>query len=229
MLLDYKDAKKEGDRSSSILTVTAIMASAIAAIIVFASAGVSENGIAYPQKESYNYGHHAMMKPGEYSAGTVASIQNDENGSPTWIISGLWKGSLITDKSKEGVGSQSINATNSTATTKNTTTTSSNTANLPTARFEAMLNMIITNGSAMHEHAIYNLTLTEIFVPDNNTSVFNGTATITMKNGPVQNVPVSIKILDGNVISIWADPTINNHFGNTPIFGTATKDVIIKK
>ncbi|MDQ3983728.1 MAG: hypothetical protein M3222_01075, partial [Thermoproteota archaeon] len=65
--------------------------------------------------------------------------------------------------------------------------TTSNTANLPTARFEAMLNMIMTNGSAMHEHAIYNLTLTEIFVPDNKTSVFNGTATITMKNGPVQN------------------------------------------
>ncbi len=138
---------------------------------------------------------------------------------------------MITDKSKEGVGSQSINATNSTATTtKNTTTTTSHTATLPTARFEAMLNMIMTNGSAMHEHAIYNLTLTEIFVPDNKTSVFNGTATITMKNGPVQNVPVSIKILDGNVISIWADPTIlNNHFGNTPIFGTVTKDVIIKK
>ena len=82
----------------------------------------------------------------------------------------------------------------------------------------------MTNGSAMHEHAIYNLTLTEIFVPDNKTSVFNGTATITMKNGPVQNVPVSIKILDGNVIIIWADPTIlNNHFGNTPIFGTSRR------
>lgn len=75
--------KKRSDRSSSILTIAAIMASAIAAIIVFASAGVSENGIAYPQKESYNYGHHAMMKPGEYAAGTVASIQNDENGGPT--------------------------------------------------------------------------------------------------------------------------------------------------
>jgi len=54
---------------------------------------------------------------------------------------------IKSDKSKEGVGSQSINATNST-TTKNTTTTS-HTANLPTARFEAMLNMIMTNGSAI--------------------------------------------------------------------------------
>ena len=168
-----------------------------------------------------------MMKPGEYAAGTIASIENDENGYPTWIISGLWKGSLITDKSKEGVGGQSINITNST-TTANTTT--NNTANLPTASFEAMFNMIMTNGSAMHEHAIYNLTLTEISIPDNKTSVFNGTATITMKNGPVYSIPVSIKILDGNIISIWADPTkLNNHFGNIPIFGTVTKNVIIKK
>jgi hypothetical protein len=51
-----------------------------------------------------------------------------------------------------------------------------------------------------------------------------------MKNGPVHSIPVSIKILDGNIISIWADPTkLNNHFGNTPIFGTVTKNVIIKK
>ena len=51
-----------------------------------------------------------------------------------------------------------------------------------------------------------------------------------MKNGPIQSVPISIKILDGNVISIWADPTkLNNHFGNTPTFCTVTKDVIIKK
>jgi hypothetical protein len=62
--------------------------------------------------------------------------------------------------------------------------------------------MIMTNGSGMHEPAMYNLTLTEISVPDNKTSEFNGTATITMKNGPVQSVPVSIKILDGNIISV---------------------------
>jgi hypothetical protein len=40
--------KKRSDRSSGILTVTAIMAPAIAAIIVIASAGTSENSIAYP-------------------------------------------------------------------------------------------------------------------------------------------------------------------------------------
>jgi hypothetical protein len=39
--------KKKSDRSSGIFTLTAIAASAIAAIIVFASAGMPKNGIAY--------------------------------------------------------------------------------------------------------------------------------------------------------------------------------------
>jgi hypothetical protein len=66
--------------------------------------------------------------------------------------------------------------------------------------------------------------------PNNTTSVFNGTATITMKDGPVDNVPVSIKRIDNNVISIWADPTkVNNHFGNTLIYGAIMKNVIVKK
>ena len=58
----------------------------------------------------------------------------------------------------------------------------------------------------------------------------NGNPTWIISGSPVQSVLDSIKILDGNVISIWADPTkINNHFRNTPIFGTVTKDVIVKK
>jgi hypothetical protein len=51
-VIEYNDSK-ESNRSSGIVTLTAITASAIAAIIVFASAGISENGIAYPQKEPY--------------------------------------------------------------------------------------------------------------------------------------------------------------------------------
>ena len=196
----------------------------ISTIVVLASATASENSMAYPQKESYNYEPHEVMKPGEYAAGTVSSIQNDENSNSTWVVSGVWKGSLIMDKSKEDI--QNNNATNSTS----AMTTLITTAKLPTASFEAVFNMIMTNGSAVHKHSIYDFILTEMTMPDNKTSVFNGTATITMKNVPVQSVPISIKILSGNIISIWTDPTkLNNHFGDTPIFGTVMKDVIIKK
>jgi hypothetical protein len=103
-------------------------------------------------------------------------------------------------------------------------------SNLPNATFHSKFNMVMTNGSAKHDHEIYNFELTNISNPDNSTSVFNGTATITMRQGPVDNVPVSIKRIDTDVLSIWADPTkINNHFGNTPIFGTIEKLITVEK
>jgi hypothetical protein len=223
--------KKRNDGLSVVLAVTPIMAFVIAAIVVLASIDVSENSMAYSQKESYNYDSHTGMKPGEYAAGTVSSIQNDENSNPIWIVSGLWKGSLIMDISNKGVDIQSTNSTNLTASSITTPTILNNTTtNLPIASFKSIFSMIMANGSAMHKHSIYNFILTEMSMPDNNTSEFNGTATITMKDIPIQSVPVSIKILDDNVISIWADPIkLNNHFGDTPIFSSVMKYVLIKK
>ncbi|HYY67145.1 MAG TPA: hypothetical protein VE572_02225, partial [Nitrososphaeraceae archaeon] len=62
------------------------------------------------------------------------------------------------------------------------------------------------------------------------TTVYNGTATITMRQGPVPNVPLSIKAMNNNVISIWTDSAkINNHFGNTPVFGTIERLVRVEK
>jgi hypothetical protein len=114
------------------------------------------------------------------------------------------------------------------------TTSSSNinttTNKLPTAIFSTEFNMVMLNGSAMHKHQLDNFTLTSISIPNNLTAVYNGTASITMKEGPVHNVPVSIMIINDNVISISVDPTkVNNHFENTPIFGTLLKHVIVKK
>lgn len=90
--------------------------------------------------------------------------------------------------------------------------------------------MVMTNGSALHDHEIYDFKLTNMTMPNNTTTVYNGTATITMRQGPVTNVPVSIKSMESNAISIWADPAmINNHFGNTPIFGTIEKLLKVEK
>jgi hypothetical protein len=186
------------------------------------------SAMAYPQQQQKGYSNHGMMMkpPGVYAAGTVASLQNDENGNPTWIVSGVWKGSLTMDNKTKGGGGLGIDN----QTTTNTITSTTTAGNLTTARFNAMFNMVMTNGSAMHDHQIYNFKLMNISNPTNTTSVFNGTATITMKDGPVDNIPVSIKRIDDNVISIWADPTkTNNHFGNTPIYGTIMKSVIVKK
>ena len=51
-----------------------------------------------------------------------------------------------------------------------------------------------------------------------------------MRDGPVTSVPTSVTDMGNNVVSIYLDPTaVNNHFGNTPIYGTITKSVQIIK
>jgi hypothetical protein len=53
--------------------------------------------------------------------------------------------------------------------------------------------MVMTNGSAMHDHEIYDFTITDMSMPNNSKTVFNGTATITMRQ---PDVPVSIKAME---------------------------------
>jgi hypothetical protein len=161
-----------------------------------------------------------IMEPGLYASGTIASLQNDKDGKPAWIVSGLWRGSLT--------NMSSTTAMMSSSSANNTATTSKN--NLPTATFDTIFDMVMLNGSALHKHQISNFALTDMSMPDKKTVVYNGTATITMKEGPVNDVPISVRTLNDNVISIWIDPTKTmNHFGNAPIYGTITQEVLVRK
>jgi hypothetical protein len=186
------------------LTISLIVSAAI-----LVSGIIQNNAIAYPQqKQGYSY-DDKMMKPGSYAFGTIASLQNDENGNPIWIVSGLYKASLSMNNKTQGGAA---------------------TGSLPNATVDSKFNMVMTNGSAMHDHEIYDFTLTDMSMPNNSTAVFNGTATITMRQGPVPDVPVSIKAMENNAVSIWVEPTkIQNHFGNTPIFGTIEKLLEVEK
>ena len=184
----------------------------IASAALLISAAIQNSVMAYQdsqQKQGYSHHDKMMMKPGSYAFGTIASLQNDENGNPIWIVSGLYKGSLtMNNKTQDGVA----------------------TGSLPNATLNSKFNMVMTNGSAMHDHEIYDFTLTDMSMPNNSTTVFNGTATITMRQGPVPDVPISIKAMENNAVSIWVEPTkIQNHFGNTPIFGTIEKLLEVAK
>jgi hypothetical protein len=213
-------------RNSSTLGISAALA--IGMVVIFASP-LSASGnvaMAYPpplpqQQQGVasfpgQYGG-GMNKPGEYAAGTIASLQNDKNGKPAWIVSGFWKGSLT-------------NLTSAMPSNSNSSGNTTTNKNLPTATFDAILNMVMLNGTAMHKHQISNFTMTSISMPNEKTVVSNGTATITMKEGPVNAVPVTVRTMEDNVISIMPDPAkTKDHFGNTPIYGTIIKDVRIKK
>src|SRR5215218_8438001 len=112
-----------------------------AAILVSGTIQNSVMAYSYPQQEQ-GYSHHdkIMMQPGLHAFGTIASLQNDENGNPTWIVSGFWKGSLSMDNKTQGVGG------NQTATTSTTTNATAATAgSLPNATFNSKFNMVMTN------------------------------------------------------------------------------------
>jgi hypothetical protein len=43
-----------------------------------------------------------------------------------------------------------------------------------------------------------------------------------MREGPIPNVPTSIKLSNGNVVSIWLDSeTVDHHFGDVLIYGVS--------
>lgn len=129
-----------------------------------------------------------------WTGGSIASIQSGDTGkSPTWILSGHW-GTNIINKTN-----QDFNQT------------------YP-AKFDASFTMVLLNGSARHSHDISNFSLTDV-KDENNTVSYTGLATVTLKAGPMKDVPVEIKGFNNNVISIWFNPTqVDNHF-ESPIYG----------
>jgi len=144
--------------------------------------------------------------------GWISSIQNDEQGQPAWIVAGFWMIEMASQ--------------NDTA-TSNTTSSISNITDFP-----AMLHMVRLNGSAMHTHEISNFTQVgdATFDSSTNTTTISGTATITMREGQVPDVQMTIQIAQDKVIAISPDPTpLQNHFGDTPIYGIVVSPEMIEQ
>src|ERR671922_1640154 len=98
---------------------------AISAAAILTLGAIQNSAMAYlQQKQEYSNNDQnkrmMIMQPGLYAFGTISSLQNDENGNPTWIVSGLWEGTLSMDNKAQGRGG--ANQTASTPTTANTTT-----------------------------------------------------------------------------------------------------------
>ncbi len=144
--------------------------------------------------------------------GMISSIQNDEQGQPGWIVAGHWMMEMVS---------------------QNNTATSNMTGSISNiAGFDATLHMVMLNGSAMHSHEISNFTQTgdATFDSSTNSTTITGTATITMREGPVPDVPTTIEIAQDKVIAISPDPAaVENHFGDTPIYGIVVSPELIEQ
>lgn len=137
------------------------------------------------------------LEAGNYSFGSISSVQNDESGNPLWIVTGNWKGNILSNETA---------------------------ANPQGITFSANVRMVMINGSAEHGHAITNFNVTDVS-EENGIKTFNGTSDINLFDRIVEDVPSSIRVLGEDVISIWVDPTrVEEHYGNTPIYGVVSDD-----
>lgn len=126
--------------------------------------------------------------------GSIANVQLDADGNPVWIQSGFWV--LRLKPSEDG-------------------------SDLPSTRLVARISMVGVDGTAMHGHTITNFKLNSVSIEGDTALVFKGTATITMRDGPVPSVPLAIKILNGAAIAMWIGPNgIDSHFSANPVYGT---------
>jgi hypothetical protein len=191
--------------------------SGIAAAPVMAQMQTGENATATPDTSmGMGQGGDFMSMMAEMMAnhkwGMISSIQNDEQGQPAWIVGGHWMmemGSAQNDTATSDTGGGISHVSS----------------------FDAMLHMVRLNGSAMHNHEISNFTQTgnAMFDSNTNSTTITGTATITLREGPVPNVPIKIEIAQDKVIAISPDPAaVQNHFGNTPIYGIVISPEMIR-
>jgi len=129
--------------------------------------------------------------------GSIANVQLDSEGNPEWIESGFWLLRLRPS------ASDSV---------------------MPSANLVSRISMVGVDGTSKHSHLITNFTLARASTEGNTTHVFEGTATITMRDGPVTGVPLTIKILNNAAIAIWIGPdSIDSHFGTDPVYGILTE------
>lgn len=133
------------------------------------------------------------------ASGSVASIQNDAAGKPAWISSGTWKLALTPSNSNSTISSP-----------------------VSEAKFTAQFTMVQFNGTGSHKHSISDFRMTNI--SDNgNVTTITGTVTMTMKDTPQKNIPITIQMMNHKTISVSLDAQANAHLGNTPMYGVVTR------
>ena len=165
------------------------------------------NGTETAGTDGYMWG----MMDGNHSGsmGAITGITNDAEGNPAWLLAGHWKLSYASNSSAIGSESTSGNVTD----------------------LQATFAMVMLNGSAMHEHELSNFTQTEeaTFNSTANATTYIGSSTITMREGPVNAVGTSVTVSD-KVVKIELDPmSIDNHFGDSPIYGIVITPGMMEK
>jgi hypothetical protein len=105
--------------------------------------------------------------------GEIGSIQSAHQGTFSWSTAGEWVMQLdgpITGRADPRIAS-----------------------------FNATIHMVRLDGNVLHEHKIYNFNQSSVTHLGDDSTTFNGTMTVTLREGPVENVTGYIQILGDSI------------------------------
>jgi hypothetical protein len=126
-------------------------------------------------------------------SGEIGSIQSAHQGEFSWSTSGEWTMQL--DGPLTGRPDPQIES------------------------FNATIHMVRLDGNLLHQHEISNFNQSSVTHLGDAVTTFNGTMTVTLREGPVENVSGYIQLV-GDSIAVFVDPrAVDEHFGPTPIHG----------
>jgi hypothetical protein len=192
---------KNSTLSRSFPAVAALSVSVIGIIIVLGFSTTTPLGIAFAQTDNATTTGTTTTAAANATTmmGVIASMQLDENGNPAWITAGHWN--LESDAPLVGGGA-------------------SNETEPHISNFSATLYMVKNeDGRDFHQHEVSNFKQASVTHQGANSTTVNGTFTITLQQGPVDNVNGYIHVINDK-IELWVDPVAtDNHFGPTTITG----------
>ncbi|HXV46543.1 MAG TPA: hypothetical protein VD736_07720, partial [Nitrososphaera sp.] len=91
------------------------------------------------------------------------------------------------------------------------------------ASIVARITMVKPDGMSLHTHTITGLSVTEQST-ERSTHSIEGTANVIMSSGTVQDVPLTISVMNNAAIAFWIGPEgVDGHFGTDPIYGTVVQ------
>ena len=139
----------------------------------------------------------------QFVFGPIAGLSENESGAVDWIMVGNWRSNIVNDTDVQSNHSSDV--------------------------FNAAIEMIKPDGTARHTHTLTDFVVLNVSHPDNNSTLFNGTSTVSLQAGPAADIPTSIQKSNDNVIIINIDPeSVDNHFGKLPIYGVTINPDLIK-
>jgi hypothetical protein len=200
-----KKLPKNDMLSKSFPIVAALSVSAIGIAIVLGFSTTTPLGIvAFAQTDNATMTGTTTAAPSNASKmnGVIASIQLDENGNPAWVTSGHWN----LESNLPLIGGDIETEPQ-------------------VSNFNATLYMVSNaDGTALHPHQVSDFVQTGVLHEGPNSTTVNGTFTITLEEGPVEDVNGYIHIINDK-IEFWVDPVAtDNHFGPTTITGIVTPE-----